>query len=144
MGISRKNIYRTSKQEEKDQILKSQIEVAWEEHPCYGHLRLAWHLQVNHKRVSRVMHKFDMKVPRRKRSSYYCTVSVPCKLYDNLIKGVVPSDLNQIWCADVSYIKYQDRFWYISTIEDICTRQILAIQVSKHHNHQLIDGYPLN
>jgi len=138
LGINRKNVYRQSKQEEKDQVLKLQIEVAWEEHPCYGHLRLGWHLKVNHKRVSRVMRRFGMKVPRRRRSNYYCTTSVPHKLYENLIIGIKPTRPNQIWCADVSFIKFEGRFWYISTIEDIATRQILAIQVSRYHNHQLI------
>lgn len=138
MGINRKNIYRKSNKEEVDQILKLQIEVAWEEHPCYGHLRLGWHLKVNHKRISRVMRKYGLKVPRRKRANYYCTVSVPHRIYANLIKGIKPIRPNQIWCADVSFIKFQGRFWYVSTIEDIVTRQILAIQVSKYHNHQLI------
>lgn len=79
-----------------------------------------------------------MKIPRRKRKPYSCTISVPHQLYSNLIKEIIPNKPKQIWCADVSYIKFQNRFWYISTIEDIFTRQILAIQISRYHNHQLI------
>ena len=115
LGVCRKNIYRKSIKEEKDLLLKADIEEAWEKHPAYGHLRLGWHLKVNHKRISRVMRKFGMKPPRRK-IKRYCTVMSPGEVYFNLIKDWSPTKPNELWCADVSYIKFQDRFWYISTI----------------------------
>jgi len=137
LGVGRKNIYRKSVKEEKDLLLKADIEKAWEKHPAYGHLRLGWHLKVNHKRISRVMKKFGMKPPRRK-VKWSCTVSSPGEIYFNLIKDWSPTKPNELWCADVSYVKFQDRFWYISTIEDIFTRRVLAVQVSKRHDSYLI------
>jgi putative transposase len=62
----------------------------------------------------------------------------PGEIYFNLIKGWSPTKPNELWCADVSYIKFQDRFWYISTIEDIFTRRVLAVRVSKRHDSYLI------
>lgn len=137
MGINRKNIYRTSKRNIADLQLKADIESVWIDNPSYGHLPLGWHLNVNHKRISRVMKKFGLKPPRRK-IRHFCTVSVPHQIFPNLIHDYIPKRPHQLWCADVSFIKFQDRFWYLSTIEDIKSRQILAVQVSKFHNHQLV------
>jgi transposase InsO family protein len=83
------------------------------------------------------MKKFGLKPPRRK-IRHFCTVSVPHQIFPNLIHDYIPERPHQLWCAEVSFIKFQDRFWYLSTIEDIKSRQILAVQVSKFHNHQLV------
>lgn len=137
LGINRKNIYRKSLKDEKDLALKAMIEATWVKHPSYGHLRLGWELKINHKRISRVMKKYGLKPPRRK-THHFCTISSPHEIYFNLIKSWIPTKPHELWCADVSFIKYQGRFWYISTILDIVTRQVLAVQVGKHHDRHLI------
>jgi transposase InsO family protein len=137
LGVNRKNIYRQSKRDQADLNLKKDIEDVWDDHPSYGHLRLAYHLKINHKRISRVMRKYGLKPPRRK-IHHFCTVSTPHHTFTNLINGWRPIVPNQLWVADVSFIKFQGRFWYLSTIVDVFTRQVLAVQISRHHDHQLI------
>lgn len=137
VGISSDHIYRQSEIERKDEELKNQIQETWETHPAYGHLRLGWHLKINHKRISRVMQKFGMKPPRRK-VSYFCTRSTSHHTYFNLIKEWFPTQPNELWCSDVSFIRFENRFWYLATIEDIVTRQVLGVQVGKYHNSQLV------
>ena len=138
LGVSRKNIYRKSKLETKDRLLKRDIETVWYKHPAYGHRRLAWELGVNHKRVLRVMNKFDLKPPRRKVKKHWCTVSTNNHHYTNLIKDLEINQPHQVWSSDLSYIKFQGQFWYLATIEDLVTRQVMAVQVGKHHNAQLV------
>lgn len=58
--------------------------------------------------------------------------------YTNLIKGFIPAKANQLWCSDLSYIKFQGRFWYLATIEDIFTRQIVGANIGKYHNSELV------
>lgn len=137
LGINRKNIYKVSKQAVKDEQLKELIEKTHDKHPAYGHLRMAWELGINHKRTQRVMKKFGLKPPRRRRK-YFCTRSTDHHTYTNLITGFVPTRPNQLWCSDVSFIKFQGRFWYLATIEDIFTRQVVSAQVSKFHNRWLV------
>jgi transposase InsO family protein len=83
------------------------------------------------------MRKYGLRPPRRK-IHHFCTKSSPHQIFFNLIKDYTPTRPHDLWCADVSFIKFQGRFWYFSTIEDIFTRQVLAVQVSRFHNHQLI------
>jgi len=138
LGINRKNIYcKGDKQALKDQLLREDINKVWLKHPAYGHKRLALELKVNHKRVLRVMHMFGMKPPRRK-SNFYTTRSTEHHTYINLIKGFKPTKANQLWCSDLSYIKFQGRFWYLATIEDIVTRQIVGVNMGKYHNSELV------
>lgn len=136
LGVNRKNIYRQSKQEIKDERLKVEIEKTWEAHPAYGHRRLAIYLCVNHKRISRVMRKFNLKPPRRK-IKHFCTRSTPHHTFFNLIKGWKPARPHDLWCSDVSYIKFRGRFWYLATIVDIHTRKVVGVQIHKKHDQYL-------
>ena len=101
---------------------------------------MALHLGVNHKRTERVMRKFGIKAPRRKPKKHFCTVSVFNHNYTNLIAGITPEQFipHLIWVCDVSCFKYQGQFWYLATIEDLATRQVLASKVGKFHNADLI------
>ena len=139
VGISRKNIYRHPVQPLKDQELVARIKEAHVGNPAYGQYKMALELKVNHKRTERVMKLYGIKAPRRKHH-YFCTVSTYNHNYINLIADIsrelfVP---HLIWVCDVSYFKFQGKFWYLATIEDLATRQILASQVGKHHNAALI------
>ncbi len=80
---------------------------------------------------------FNLKPPRRK-SHFYTTRSTEHHTYTNLIKGFVPIKAHQLWCSDLSYIKFQGRFWYLATIEDIFSRQIVGANIGKYHNSELV------
>jgi len=136
LGISRKNIYRIGKQEAKDLLLKAAIEGVHKEHPAYGHKRVAMELKENHKRISRVMRKYGIKPPRRK-INHYCTKSTSHHTYTNLIKTFSPTKVHELWCSDVSFLKYQGTFWYLITIVDVATRQVVGAEVGKKHDSEL-------
>ncbi len=136
LGISRKNIYRVGKQERKDLLIKAAIASVHKEHPAYGHKRIALELKKNHKQIARVMRKYGIKPPRRK-VNYYCTKSTAHHTYTNLIKKWKPTKLHDLWCSDVSFIKFQGRFWYLITIVDIVTRQVVGAEVGKKHDSAL-------
>lgn len=135
LGVNRKNIYYYPLQQEKDERLKQAIEETHTKHPSYGHKRLGMHLHINHKRIRRVMRKYGIKPPRRK-VHHYCTRSIPHRRYPNLIKNYLPNKPHDLWCSDVSFLKYQGRFWYLITIVDILTRQVVATDIGKQHNSE--------
>jgi len=117
----------------------NEIHKAHINHPAYGQYKMALHLQVNHKRTERVMKLYGIKAPRRKHK-HFCTVSTYTHDYTNLIADI-PKDTfvpHLIWVCDVSYFKFQGQFWYLATIEDLATRQILSSNVGKFHDAALI------
>lgn len=137
LGIPGKNIYRKRKQPVKDVALKQQIEAVHRQHPAYGHRRIALHLGINHKRAQRVMAKFNLRPPRR-RVKHYSTVSTPHHTYRNLLNNLTITHPHQVWCSDLSRIVYRGTIWYLATIEDLATRQILAARLGKCHDSQLV------
>lgn len=140
LGICRKVIYYTPKQPAKDAQLASEIRQAHTVHTAYGQKRMAMHLQVNHKRTERVMQLFQIRAPRGQVVHRYCTVSTTNHHYTNLIAAIPKAEIDphHIWVCDTSYFKYHGRFWYLVTIMDMATRQILAGWVGKHHNAALV------
>lgn len=138
LGVNRKNIYHKPLQKQKDLLLKQQIVDTHKIHPSYGHKRLGMHLQINHKRILRIMKKFGIKPPRRKVKNNYCTKSIPNRKYPNLIKDYIPTKPHDLWCSDVSFFKFQGKFWYLVTIIDIVTRQIVGAHVGKKHDSDLV------
>lgn len=137
LGIERKNIYREGKQTVKDAALRDEINKIHLRHPAYGHKRLALELKVGRNRILRVMKLFGIKPPRRK-SHFYTTRSTDHHTYTNLVKGFKPTKPHHLWCSDLSYIKFQGQFWYLATIVDIFTRQVIAAQMGKYHNSELV------
>lgn len=139
LKVSRKNIYRHPKRPEKDRELVEEIKAAFVHHPAYGQYKMALHLGVNHKRAERVMKENNLKAPRRK-SKFFCTVSTYNHNYINLIKDIPESEFvpHLIWVCDVSFFKFQGEMWYLATIEDLATRQILSSQIGKHHDSALV------
>lgn len=137
LGVNRKNIYREGKLPVKDQVLKQQIEAAHQQHPAYGHRRIAIHLGINHKRAQRVMAKFSLRPPRR-RVKRYCTVSTAHHTYHNLLNNLTVTQPHQVWCSDLSRIDYRGTIWYLATIEDLATRQLIAKRIGKRHDSHLV------
>jgi putative transposase len=127
LGINRKNIYRQSRLETRDLLVKEEIAKTHKKHPAYGHRRLSWHLKINAKRVRRIMRKYGIKVPRRKIRNNFCTISVKHRRYPNLIKDLKITYENQLWCSDTSRFIFHGNKWYTATIIDIFTRQVLGI-----------------
>lgn len=106
-------------------------------HPAYGHKRISLALGYNKKKISRIMRKYGLKPPRGKRQKLWLTRSVDNHHYTNLIKGIVPARPSQIFVSDLTYLKYQSKFIYLATVEDIFTREILSAELADKHDSLL-------
>lgn len=83
------------------------------------------------------MKKFGIKPPRRKVKGKWITVSTDNHSYTNLIKEITPTSPNQIFVSDLTYLKYRGKQFYLATVEDIFTREIMSAQMSDKHNSLL-------
>lgn len=138
LGVSRGSLYYQSRLEPKDEQLKRDILAALEQHPAYGHKRLALHLGVNKKRVLRVMKKYGITpIIRRKQKPSGKKGADVCP-YDNWLEKLCPLTPDIMWAADFTYIFFQKRWWYLATIIDIYTREIIGMALSCYHNQDLV------
>lgn len=137
LGLSISSLYYKSKKLVKDYELKIKIEEVLDEHPSYGYRRVATHLKINKKRIQRVMRLFNLKAYRRRGRKWrkIKTETLPCP---NLIKNIRPRHPNHIWAADFTHISWHGQSYYLATIIDIFTREIVGWALAKNHALPLI------
>ena len=139
LGVSRGMLYYQHKRPIRDKILKADIEKVMKDNSSYGHKRIALELNLNKKRVLRVMKKFHL-VPIRRRSRKPAKpedLNQPESFYPNLIKNFCPIKPNIVWAADFTYIKFRSDWVYLSTVIDIYTREIIGWHLSTSHHQDL-------
>ena len=106
----------------------------------YGYRRITDELndkgyQVNHKKVARIMYKYGIK------PFYVKTIPNYNRLYieDNRRPDLLQREFHQRgWVTDVTYLTFSNKRAYLSTILDLETRKIVAYQISKYNDNQLI------
>lgn len=97
--------------------------------PTYGYRRITAELRragwvVNHKRVARLMTAMGLKV-RRRRSEPRTTTSDPNgPRFPNLVRDLTVVRPDQVWVADITYIRLQRGFVYLAVVMDVFTRAI--------------------
>lgn len=140
LGISRSSLYYHSKIKIRDECLKEQILTALCEHPSYGHKRLAIHLKRNKKCILRVMHKYGIKPYRRRvrRPKKPCDLGKNPLDVANYAKALCPLQRNVLWASDFTYFWFHGRWWYLATVIDVFSREIVGQSFSGNHNSALI------
>jgi transposase InsO family protein len=133
-AVSRAGYYRfikpvkenAAEMEVRDAIQKLAVQM-----PAYGYRRITAALQragweVNHKRVLRLM-RADNLLCLRKRAFVRTTNSDhELRIYPNLARELKPSGLNQLWVADITYIRLLLEFVYLAVILDAFSRRVIG------------------
>jgi len=106
------------------------------EFPRYGYRRVTAQLKaegerVNHKRVARIMREQDLRVRRKRRFVVTTNSDHDGPVFPNLAKGVVPSGPDQLWVADLTYIRLLTGFVYLAVILDAWSRRVVGWAISR-------------
>jgi len=116
--------------------LRSKIEEVVADWPAYGYRRVTHELKrrgvvANHKRVSKIMRE-DALTPRRVKRFIATTDSNhPLPVFPNLAKGFVATGPDQLWVADITYIRLRAAFVFLAVILDIWSRRVVGYSVGK-------------
>jgi transposase InsO family protein len=118
-----------------DADLRDRIETICLGFPRYGYRRVTAalkreNLRINHKKALRLMRESDLlcRVKRRKVKTTDSRHRFP--RYPNLVKGVSINRLNQVWLADITYIRIRTGFVYLAVILDAFSRKVIGYAVS--------------
>jgi len=130
LGIAKSTLYYFSIKDQKDWILKAQIEALLREHPDYGSRSIRDHLKMNRKKIQRVMRKYGLKPHRRGRKKKWGKKKVIPVVCANLLLTTVPLYQGHVWAADFTEVWHKGRWVYIATVIDLYTREIVGIDVS--------------
>jgi putative transposase len=106
------------------------------ESPTYGYRRITAELQrrnydVNHKRVLRLMHEDNLLCIRRRAFVRTTDSRHNLTVYPNLARDMDPTALNQLWVADITYIRLREEFVYLSVLLDAYSRRVIGWALGK-------------
>jgi len=119
----------------KDSLLE-QIESILEEFTGYGYRRVAKELKdrgtpVNKKRVQRVMQ--EHRLQRRPKRRYIRTTDSnhAFTVHPNLVRKSVVTRPDQVWAADITYVRMERGFVYVAILMDVFSRKIIGWALSR-------------
>jgi transposase InsO family protein len=110
---------------------------------AYGYRRVTYELGrmniiVNHKRVLRLMRQDNLLCLRKRAFVPKTTDSRHgFRILPNLIRDLVPSGVDQIWVADITYIRLQESFVYLAIVLDAFSRMIVGWALEDHLRAEL-------
>lgn len=149
VGVSRASFYRhrqrpapafVPKQSETE--LRQTIERIALEMPTYGYRPMTAELHrrglvVNRKHVLRLMRQ-DNLLCRRKRSFIATTDSAhSLKVFPNLARDLVLTAVDQLWVADITYIRLPREFVYLAVVLDAFSRRVIGWALDRHLTTEL-------
>lgn len=140
LGVARSSLYYKPKKPLQDTEHKNKIVAVMTEHPAYGARRVAWALNMNRKKTQRLMRANGLK-PKLRRGFRHIKLDDlgrPETRVENILKVICPIRPNMVWAGDFTYLWFIDRFWYVATVIDVYTREIVGWHIANHHTTSLI------
>ena len=139
-GVSRAGFYRSLQERmpvEEEMEVRSVIQqIAVEHRRRYGYRRIAAELRrrgmlVNHKRVVRIMREDNLLAVQPR--AFVVTTNSQHKLevYLNLASRMKLTGINQLWVADITYIRLHREFVYLAVILDAWSRKVVGWELDR-------------
>jgi putative transposase len=133
--VSRASYYRFEESgksgSDSDMELRDAIQRVALEWPSYGRRRLTQELRrhgwtVNPKRVRRLMREDNLLCVRKRKFVVATDSNHGKKVYPNLAREMVLTDVDQLWLADITYIRLREEFVFLAVILDAYSRRVIG------------------
>ena len=129
VGLSHSTYYYDSQEKDEHEVKAAIEEIAlmW---PTYGYRRIAvqfWRdkgLIINDKRVRRLMREMGLKARIKHKKKHTTNSEHAFPRYPNLVTDLKVVRPEQVWVADITYIRLLKDFVYLAIIMDVFTRSI--------------------
>jgi putative transposase len=139
LGVGRSWYYERPErptQADRDVALRDAIERVVLEFPGYGYRRVTKALQregwvVNHKRVLRVMRQESLLCQLKRRFVATTDSGHALRTYPNLAAEFEATGPNQLWVADITYVRLPTGFAYLACVLDAWSRRCVGWQLSR-------------
>ncbi len=103
-------------------------------------LKIKYGVIFNHKKVARIMKKYNLKPEYIRRIRPNLTAKrLEENVQPNLVKRQFKTkEFNQIWCTDITYLIWNNKRVYLSTIIDLCDRHVVSYCISKRNDIKIV------
>ena len=133
LGVSRASLYRVRRpQAPADDVeLRDAIQRIALEMPGYGSRRISAELRrrawiINRKRVQRILREDNLLCLRRAKKVRTTDSNHELSVYPNLVPGLELTGINQLWVADITYIRLLREFVYLAVLLDAHSRRCIG------------------
>jgi putative transposase len=139
-GVSRAGFYRSLQElgpVEEDMEVRSTIQKIFAEHKRrYGYRRVSAELRrrgmlVNHKRVARLMREDNLLAVQPKAFVVTTDSDHDLEVYLNLAGRMKLTGVNQLWVADITYIRLHREFVFLAVILDAFSRKVVGWELDR-------------
>ena len=86
---------------------------------------------VNHKRVLRLMREDNLLSLRGRRFVVTTDSAHSWQIYPNLARYMILNDINQLWVADITYVRLKHEYIYVAVILDVHSRRVVGWSVDR-------------
>lgn len=110
----------------------------------YGYLRVriwlqrTYDLNVNHKRVYRLMKALGIRSTIRRKKPYFGSKEAMVKSDNVLNREFDASSPNQKWVTDITFLPYNQQNLYLSAVLDIYNNEVIAYCIGKRNDLDLV------
>jgi transposase InsO family protein len=133
-GVSRASFYRFDEEgpkADRDMDLRDAIQRIALRWPSYGRPRITAELQrqgwtVGPNRVRRLMREDNLLCVRKRKFIVTTESNHAMRVYPNVAKKMELSGINQLWVADITYIRLQTEFVYLAVVIDAFSRRVIG------------------
>jgi putative transposase len=144
-GVSRASYYRWCVPQSSYPVemeLRDAVQHVALEFPAYGYRRITAELarrgfEVNHKHVLRLMREDNLLCLRHKAFVVTTDSRHALPVYPNLAREIKPSTINQLWVADITYIRLRREFVYLAVLLDAFSRRVIGWALGRTLEAQL-------
>ena len=133
-GLSRAGFYRSRTPQQASPVemeIRDEMQKIAVESPAYGYRRITAALRkrgfaINHKRVLRMMREDNLLCVRRRKFVVTTDSRHNLPIYPNLAGQIAPTAMNQLWVADITYIRLRVEFVYLAVVLDAFSRRVIG------------------
>ena len=142
--VSRSGFYRFDEdgKPDRDMDLRDAIQRIALEWPSYGRPRITAELRrrgwtVNVKRVHRLLREDNLLCVRKRKFVVTTDSNHGRKVYPNLARDLVLTGVDQLWRADITYIRLRDEFVFLAVILDAFSRRVIGWALDRNMEDEL-------
>lgn len=132
---------RSREEREREQVqIRALIEGVQKDFPRSGYRRVQEYLKrqgvrIGERRLRGVMEKYGLWAEIKRAWVKTTDSDHPFRAYPNLLPERRVDGVNQVWTADITYIRIENGFVYLAVILDLFSRKVIGYSISKR-----IDG----
>lgn len=145
-GVARSGYYRQWRERhpaQEETEVRHRIQVLALQQRHYGYRRITAALrrdgiEINHKRVLRITREDNLLCLRKKRFVPATTQSDHrYRIWPNLARRLIPTAVDQLWVADITYVRLHEAFVYLAIILDAFSRKVIGWALEPHLKAEL-------